>query len=233
MPRSLVFIIIVGLFFLSSSMSGGNVGVSSVCVNNECEIVASSSLTSLFLGVCLGIFIFLFPRKDSILNTTKVVGLWRRFGAFFLDFMSVLLVFTPVTVIPILIAEANVTGEYQWSFARDFARPSDNLYILPSVFTVFIVMYIYFLFYARSNKQTVGQYVLNYKVSASVVDDEKPKYGLRVLYSFIGLCAWPVSVILALRKPDKACWWDICTNTKVVRINAVNKSLQPTAESSV
>ncbi|MDH5191793.1 MAG: RDD family protein [Gammaproteobacteria bacterium] len=231
MPRKLVFLIVIGIFFLSASLSGGSVGASSACVNNECKVVVASSIASLLLGISLGLFIFYFPRKHSITDSSNIVGLWRRFGAFFLDFMTVLIVISPIAVVPILIAEANFTSEFTWSFERDFVRPTDDIYLLPGVFGIFIALYLYFLLYARSNIQTVGQYILGYKVKAIDENDNSPQYAKRVLFSFWGLCAWPISVILALRTPKKACWWDAITNTEVVRTMVVNKELQPTIES--
>ena len=164
----------------------------------------------------------------TVSDNENIVGLWRRFGAFFLDFMAVLVVISPFMAIPTLLVEANITGNFQWAFERDFARPTDTQYILPSVISVFLVMYLYFYFYAKYNKQTLGQYVLNYKIIP--IDEESmiPQYGLRVFFSYIGLCTWPVSVFLALRKNNKACWWDTTTNTKVIRVIAVNKAHQPT-----
>jgi hypothetical protein len=93
------------------------------------------------------------------------------------------------------------------------------LYVLPAAFGVFLLLFFYFYLHLRVNRQTAGQYVLGYRVTAAE-GTAKPNYGTRVVLSFMGLCMWPISLILALRKPSKAFWWDSATNSRVVRVGS-------------
>ncbi|MCV6623852.1 MAG: RDD family protein [Cellvibrionaceae bacterium] len=216
MPRILAFSIAIAIIYFIPNQSGGSVGVSSQCVNSNCVVTASSSISGVVLGLLLAILVFFFPRKRFIENSDGVVGLWRRFGAFILDFIVILTIISPAASLPILITESGYTGGFEWSFTREFSRDSDNILILPVIFGMFAIIFLYFYVHAKSGNQTFGQYILNYVVSSSE-DGKEPQFAKRVLYSYIGLCAWPVSVILALRSENKECWWDKTTNTKLVK----------------
>ena len=88
MNKLLVFIIIVVLIYLSSWAAGGNVGVGSSCENGRCLTYASSSLLSIVMSLGLLIFLYFYPQQKSIHDSSEIVGVWRRFGAFYLDFWS-------------------------------------------------------------------------------------------------------------------------------------------------
>lgn len=219
MSRLAVFTVVLVSLALSSWAAGGSVGASSACENARCAVNASSSLISILISVALTVFVLIYPQRTSAPHETSVVGVWRRFGAFFLDFASVVMVVSALGAVPLLIAEASFTGVFQWSFERDFARPTDTVYVLPAVFGGFLLLFLYFYLHPRVNRQTLGQYVLGYRVM-EVSTAAKPRYGVRVLLAFVGLCMWPISVILALRTPRKAFWWDSATNSRVVRVGS-------------
>ena len=226
MNRGVVFLLAVGLFYLTTWFSGGAVGVSSAWDDSDCLVSASSSIGSVGMGLLLGAFVLFYPQRNASVDITKAVGAWRRFGAFTLDFMTVLLVTAPLLAMPILLAEAKYTGEFQWSFERDFGRATDMLYVLPSVVLLFVLLFLYFYVFSRRNRQTIGQYVLGYRLTGVLESNGEPQYARRTLLGFLGLCVWPVSAILALRKPGRVFWWDSASNTRAVRLSAVNNSVE-------
>ncbi len=219
MNKYLVLVIVLGVIYLSSWGSGGSLGASTACENGQCLVSASSSPISVFLSVVLAVFVVFYPQRAYVENESNIVGVWRRFGAFFLDFMLVLMVVSSIGAVPLLVAEAEYTGAFQWAFIREFSRPTDAAYVLPSVFVSFVALFLYFYLHGKSGRPTVGQYVLGYRI-ASLEEKEKPAYGLRVLLSFLGLCMWPVSVMLAIGNQQKQFWWDSTTRTRVFRVNS-------------
>jgi hypothetical protein len=226
MSRISVFILVLAVACLSTYASGGSVQLTSTCENSKCLVKASSSLVSVLLSIGLGLFLVFYRQQKNGLDQSKIVGVWRRFASFILDFMTVLMVITPLSALPILIAEGVYTGRFQWSFDRDFSRSTDTTYLMPGLILAFIVLYYYFYKHARLNRQTVGQYILGYSVTIGSELDGEPKHVMRVLLSFVGLCIWPISVILALLNREKVFWWDKVTNTRVFRVLAVNQSVQ-------
>ena len=219
MGKLLTFGFIIGAIFASASLSGDYVGASSSCVNNQCVVGGSSSVGSVIVGLVIIAFLFLRPVQPTLVDTDGVVGVWRRLGAFFIDFVLVLLAISPIAALPLLIAEASYTGEFEWSFVRKFARPSDGFFVLPAVLASFAALYSYFFLHPLKGKQTVGEHILGFKVIAATDVGPKPIYGTRPITSFIGLCAWPVSVYFALRKEDKRFWWDTDSRTRAVMVS--------------
>jgi uncharacterized RDD family membrane protein YckC len=91
--------------------------------------------------------------------------------------------------------------------------------IFPAAIGVFVAMYFYFSLHPKNNRQTMGQYVLGYRVVAAD-SGTPPAYRARALLSFLGLCMWPVSLTMALLNERKAFWWDAASKTKVVRVGS-------------
>ena len=216
MNRYFALAIMLTLFFASTSGAGGHVGATSVCENGNCYTAASASLMSLMLGVVIGLFALFCPRQEMMANLSKPVGIFQRFGAFLLDFMAVLAAFTPAFKLPILYFEAQATGIFAWSFSRDFARSTDALAVMPGILLAQISLVAYFYFHAAKARQTIGQYILGYRV-APVIGAE-PNYISRTIYAVIGMCMWPISTYMAARRLDKAFWWDRASGTKVERV---------------
>lgn len=212
MNRFILLSLILVLVYISTEAAGGNIGVTSQCINQNCFVNASSSLVSIICGLILLVFVFKFPRTFS--KTSEVrAGVWRRFGAFFVDFLVVINALTPFMVIPALSAEFGYTGEFNWRFERDFARPTDNLIILPTVFLMIGILLYYFYYFGIRYGQTVGQYILGYKVISTNEPLTKQTMKKRVLYSAIGMCAWPITIVHALNN-EKRFWWDSKTDTE-------------------
>jgi len=227
MNRLIVLIILLGCIFLSTSLSGGGVGMSSSCYNGFCVVSASSSLGSSILAVVLAFFVLFFPHRSQVTEQSKVVGIWRRFGAFLLDFILVIIVMAPLVALPLLLAEANAAGTFEWQFYREFSRPTDNLFLLPGIFFMFFVLISYFYGHLKFSRQPVGQYIMGYAIAPSDEGEANPKYAKRVLMSAIGLSVWPVSIILALIRKDKSFWWDRVSSTQAVRVSKVKTDRQP------
>lgn len=212
--RILAFAVGVSGLVISSLASPEILGAQSKCVNSECLVGAGSSPITLTIGLALLVFLFVCRQHEYLADSQKVVGIFRRFGAFLLDFALVMAIAAPIGAIPSLLAEYHYTGTFRWSFVREFGRPTDVALILPVAIGVFVAMFLYFSLHPKKGRQTFGQYVLGYRVVAAD-GSIQPGYGKRALLSFIGLCAWPISVILALRTAQKAFWWDAASGTKV------------------
>jgi uncharacterized RDD family membrane protein YckC len=217
MIRLIALSLVVGVFILSSWASGGHLGTSSECRNTECVVTASSSALSLVIAFALAIILALYRPNPSTDDHSRIVGVWRRFGAFLLDLAVVLMIVAPFGAVPILLAEAKYSGSFQWSFTRHFSRPTDIVLILPGALAALLALFFYFYYYARSQKATIGQFIMGYRVLAES-EAASPNFVFRVVLSFVGLCAWPVSLVPALRKPNRAFWWDEATRTKVTRV---------------
>ncbi len=214
-----VLLVLAFAFAVSAWWSSGSLGVQSACANSQCAVRASSSPIALAVAVALIVFLFAYRQHQYAPNDHAPVGVWRRLGAFFVDFATIMLMFSPIGAMPALLGEAHFTGEFHWAFERDFGRPSDAPLVVPAVLVGFLCLFVYFYAHARMGRQTLGQYLLSYRLEGAGGAAE-PAYGRRTVLSFIGLCAWPISLVLALRNPRKAFWWDGATDSKVIRVGS-------------
>jgi uncharacterized RDD family membrane protein YckC len=224
MHRFFVLLIVLAFVFGTTSFSGGYVGVSSECRGGQCFVIASTSIASIILGLIFIIFAIKFPREIRN-NTENRAGFWRRFGAFILDFIAVLMALTPIVALPTILSEYFYTGSFEWAFQRDYSRSTDILVIFPSVLILLAGLIYYFYKYTLISKPTLGQYVLGYRIVSNNGAMDSSIARKRVLLSVLGMCLWPIAVIHGLIK-KRVFWWDSGSNSIARVTSAVNKSSQ-------
>ena len=217
MSRTWVFWALVAIV-VAMFATGPRQGFNSTCINDQCYISASASALALVMSMVLTAFAIFYPQAPQTSAYGPPVSIVEGFSAFFIDFFIVMAATAPIATLPLLFAEANATGNFRWAFERDFARPTDAVLAFPSVLTIFAILYVYFYVHPAIGRQTVGQYIMGFRVEGVPGIGKKPAFGLNVLLGYIGLCVWPASVYLALNREDKAFWWNLRTGTQVVRV---------------
>lgn len=206
------YLLLAGLVLLFL-LSGGSTSSSS-CVNDLCYVEVSQSPNALPMGVLVAFAALFWPRTRSRSISRRPVLILRRLGAFFLDFVVVLSALLPFLGLAILHREAQVTGEFVWSFSRDFSRPSDWQIMVPGIWLIQVSLVAYFYLHNVLNRQTAGKYILGYALVG--VNDKRPSYFAATILSVIGMCMWPISLYLAARRADKMFWWDNASNTTTI-----------------
>lgn len=224
MHRILIFVLAVIFIYVISNFSGGNVGVSSSCVDDTCLVVASTSLFSIGFGIIFLLFAALFPRVERN-DCEQLAGVWRRFGAFLIDLMVIILSLSPILALPAIITEYTYTGDFSWAFQREFSRSTDNAVIIPSVFILIIGLVYYFYKFTLISKPTIGQYILGYRIIGHSTTISKSVAFKRVCLSMLGMCAWPIAIIHGLIK-KRVFWWDSGSGSRAILTLAVNKPLK-------
>lgn len=217
MRRTLVFCALVAILVAEFATAPQH-GFNSTCINDRCYMSASTSFLALVASAVFAAFVIFYPQEAGTPIHVEPIKIWEGFAAFFIDFLVVLSATSPIATLPILLAEADATGIFQWRFERDFSRPTDAALAVPGVLSGFAVFFAYFYIHPAIGRQTVGQYLLGFRVEGVPGSDNKPDFALNVLLGYIGLCVWPVSVYLAANRQDKAYWWNLRTRTRVVRV---------------
>lgn len=224
MHRILVFFIAAILFYVVTNFSGGNVGVSSECINDTCSVTASTSLLSIGFGIVFIVFAVMFPRAKRN-DCEKLAGVWRRFGAFLIDFIVIILALSPILALPAIITEYTYTNEFLWSFQREFSRSTDNAVIIPSAFILLVGLVYYFYKFTLLSKPTIGQYILGYRIIVFSTNMSKSVAFKRVGLSMLGMCAWPIAIIHGLIK-KRVFWWDSGSGSRAILTLAANKPIK-------
>lgn len=192
----------------------GPSSANSSCIKESCIVEVSASFRALLCGGVIAVLALFWPRPSATNSSDHPVAILRRLGALLLDFTVVLAVLSPLLCIAVLAMEAEVTGTFAWSFSRDFSRPSDLQIMIPGILLMQFLLVLYFYVHNALNRQTVGKHILGYTVTSS--EGEQPNYMAATVLSVIGMCMWPISLYLAVRRQDKSFWWDGTSNTKAI-----------------
>lgn len=201
--RPILFIVILLGYICAASFGGIQSHNASV----------NSSPESILIFFIASLFSLLFPRKPTTDAPEVPVGIWRRFWAFNLDSIVAVGLIIPVGIIPILIVEYFVTGQWQWSYERNSWQNRDTLSIA-LVFGSFYGLYYYFYKHAAVGKATPGQYILCYRIIPA--NSGTPQFKSRVFHGAIALWLSIITLFMARNIKDGVYPWDTNSNTRAV-----------------
>jgi len=204
MNRKFVLLICIGVIAVSTILTRKFIGVTLQQQNGYYLMQAGSSLAAVFVSVLMIPFTFLYKAKDKPKISNKPVNLWRRFLALLIDFLMALVIIGPLLALPALIIESQNTQSFSWYFTRDWPRESDMLVTLFAVIPGMIWTLIYLSFPPAKGKQTFGQYLMGYRISAYKGSKITFKRALlRNVFGFLVLCLWPITLLMAYYHPKK------------------------------
>lgn len=206
MKRIPLGIILIASFCAVSYFGGGRVGTSVECVNGSCVARASSSLTSIVLGVGFLALMMLLPRRPIAVGTGSA-GFARMAGAAFIDMAWVITGLGAVLALPMLLTERNYTGAFQWAFNRNFLRSMDWILAAGAAFASFATIFAARIRALTSGRPSLGQYLMGYVVLADAGTIDLATALKRCGWGALFLCVWPVYLIYRLvARPEKDQW---------------------------
>jgi hypothetical protein len=214
MARAWVLAVTVAILAVQFATSSQH-GFQANCVNDQCYVVAATSLPGLIASAVLAAFVYLYPQPRHETGHTEPIKLWKRGVAFYVDFWIALSITAPAATLPLLFEEGRFTGDFRWSFERDFARSTDAALAVPAILIMFVVLFLYFYLHLRLQRQTIGQYLMGFRVEPEA-GTEMNAFSV-VALSWIGMCMWPFALYGAAKHPQKLFWWNEKTRTRVVQ----------------
>lgn len=217
MKRLPASIFVIALLFFFGSFSPYGAGFTSECSNGNCEVAARGSLHGIFAGLAIGVLVWLMPRKKTESWATEPVGVFRRLSAVYINMAVILFTLTNIVVLPILLVEAEYTGEFQWNFERDFSRDWDFLLTGAGVLFLFAAMFYHYYRSLIVGRPTIGQYLMGYRIVRNGGPWTRTTAMKRMGHTLLNLCAWPIAVFMALKNEKKAFWWDLKTDSLAER----------------
>lgn len=186
------------------------------CVSETCEIVAQTSPWAIVASVlCLALVIFYRPLVFYPAPEQKV-RLRSRLAAFFIDIFVGFSIIGPLSALPVVLYVALASGSFWWGVRISGPNLWEHMFAIVLVLGAMVGLFVYFYAPQARGRQTLGQYVMGYRVER--VEGRTINYVVLGLLTFVGVCAWPVSVILALLRPDREFWWSVKTGVRAVRL---------------
>lgn len=213
MKRLPTFLFIIFCAALLKYLIPAGSGFSVKCVNDQCQTVAASSLQSIAFGLVFLLLILFFPRKEMIMDSEKKMGFLRRLGAIYVDLFVLSIAISGVLTLPLLIIEYHHTGEFKWSFYREYTRATDWYIGTVMVFFTFGVWGYYHYRSLMLDRPTIGQYVLGYKIYGNGQAWTRSRILKRFGWTLLTMSIWPGAIFFAWSKRNRALWFDEKTDS--------------------
>ena len=175
---------------------------------------ASSSIWTLIAPPLVFFLLVKWTKRHGAILEDSRVSIVRRVTAFYIDAFVAMLGLMPIAVMPVLVAEYYATGEWRWSFTRDYPRATDWI-IVASVLSEFYCIFWYFRWHFVRQKQTVGQHLLKFKL---VPTRDNPSIGLRFFVAWICGAWWPLWP-WTIFKEKQDYYWDTTSGIKARRVS--------------
>ena len=163
------------------------------------------------------LYIWILRAGIEVKATTKA-PMWRRFGAFLIDFYFAGSTIAGLVGLIAIAVESNRTGAFHWHFQREYGVSLDRMFGIPLALAAMALIFLYFMYPLTKAKPTVGCYLLRIGTFSQSAPGTLAKMSLRdaakrIVFEFRGLCAWWK---WARRKPNGQTWYDEKTNVIVL-----------------
>jgi uncharacterized RDD family membrane protein YckC len=221
MKRSWVLAAVLIAFVVQSVFGVSNV-LSDQCINGSCVILARTSPVGLLSAAALlALTVFLHPIPAAPV-AGQTVRLRRRVGAFFIDIFAAMMIVIPLAALLMLLYAAAMSKAFAWAVQVSPPDWWDHVIAVVLVIGAFAGLIAYYQLPLRRGRQTLGQYVLGYRLEPS--EDGKPHYAKLRILSVVGVCFWPISLAMALSRPDREFWWNHASGVQAVSLNQTPSS---------
>ncbi len=219
LPRALIAAFLLIEFVWWKTAAPAPMGYFLRIENHETHVAGGShplAITFSLAGILL--YLWLLGAGTEVQATSKA-PLWRRFGAFVIDFYFAGSTIMWLAGLMAMVVESSRTGSFHWHFQREYGVRLDELFGLPLALVSMALMFLYFVYPLTMAKQTVGCYLLRIGTFWESAPDKPVAMSLgeaakRIAFEFRGLCTWWK---LWRRKPNGQTWYDEKTNVVVLR----------------
>lgn len=193
------------------------IGYSYEQTGDKVLVQAGSAPWALLFGAAAGIIFLIMMKKSNPAASSEPAGLLRRLGAFFIDFMLLVIAVGGILGLLLVFIEYKRTGIFLWYFRRDFALPNESVWSLVLSCPFFASMILYYAYPPARGKQTIGCYFMSIMVESSDGSALALKTSLkRVVFGLFSLgFAW-ITAPCATKDSQRRMWHDKKTHSRVV-----------------
>jgi uncharacterized RDD family membrane protein YckC len=203
------------------SLSGAEpytVGASASWVNGRYHMAGGTNPLELCFAALIGGLYVLLLFAPPVAGDRAFPGVFRRFIAFWIDFLLAMFMIAPVLGIVPTITEWQRTQQFQWTFERDTVASGDAWIAGVSVFFAFVLLTFYFALPLIRRKPTPGACVLGYQIVSDSGEALTLRAAvLRSLLGFIAVCSAYLAPFLFRDRKAGKFWLDKVFHTHAVR----------------
>lgn len=217
--RWIFLAILATLLVLSFVYEIPTIGVSAQWTNGRYSFSGGTTPWAIASALLvIGLYLLLMYASPSPVGQ-PLPGVFRRFVAFWLDFIFGMVAIAPVLGIPPLIREWRRTGVFAWTFARTTPAPGDTLQATIAILCCSVALVCYFALPLIRRKPSPGACILGYQViSAEGTTVGLQTAVLRTLLGFVAVCVAYLAPFVARDRKKGQFWLDKVFGTQAVRI---------------
>jgi uncharacterized RDD family membrane protein YckC len=172
---------------------------------------------SLAVLIILAYLVLMYAEPSA--NRTPLPGLFRRFAAFWLDFLIAMMTASPIVGLLPAVVEWRRTGVFGWAVERNTPAAWDSLLTWVTFSLELVTLLLYFSVPLLRRRPSPGTCILGYQV----VPEEGTSLNLaraisRTLAGFVAVCAAFAAPFGGREKKKGQFWLDKVFNTQAVRL---------------
>lgn len=218
--RWLFLLVLATVLVMSAISEPTNLGASAEWTKDGYRFAGGTQIWALALSVVIiGLYILL---MYSPLSEPKqaLPGVFRRFVAFWLDFILAMMFVAPILGLIPLFAEWRRTHIFEWNFERTVPASGDKLVLAVVILLTFVALVFYYAFPLVRRKPSPGSCIAGFQI---IADDGKPlalrRAVLRTLLGFVAACTAYVAPFIARNRKQGKFWLDMVFQTRAVTLN--------------
>lgn len=215
-----IFVALLAIVIILGFIGGPiSLGISQSWSNGNYRFAGGTHPLALALAaVTVGLYLWLM--YSPVPSTgSPLPGLFRRFIAFFLDFIIAMIVVAPTVGVLTTITEWKRTGAFQWNFERATQASTDSWFTVAGIFLSTLALIPYYAFPLVRGRPSPGACMAGYHV----IPDEGAGMtaGMavsRTLLGFVAMSAWPLALLIARDRRRGKFWLDKIFHTRAVKL---------------
>lgn len=213
-------IILVSIPIVSNFVNPTSLGVSAEWSDGRYQIAGGTAPWAIAYSVGIGaLYVWLMYARSSP-NKKTVLGLVRRWLAFWMDFVLSIMAIAPILGLIPMCAEWNRTGVFAWNFERTTLQTGDKLDIAVSTLIGVASIFAFYALPLYMNRPSPGSCIAGYQITAIGEDPLTLRQSLlRTLLGFVASATPYLVPVLKRNRQRGQFWLDLVFGTQAVELH--------------
>jgi RDD family len=220
-----IFVVLLSIFlviaFIPDLLPKGSLGFSIETVDGRTSISGGTHPALICFAV---VFMLLYTNlmlAEAPTTGISYPGVFRRFVAFYVDFLFSMLTITPLIGIIPMFVEWKTTGVFEWTFERNTSAPSDPVVLAITMLAGGSALLLWYALPLVLGRPSPGCLVLRYQIVSVEAKPIPWRTAIsRVLLGFIAACAALIAPFVARDRKKGQFWLDKVFDTRAVKITS-------------
>jgi hypothetical protein len=217
--RWLFLAVLATIIVIGSIASPITIGASAEWSNDTYRFAGGTNPWAIALAVVVIFLYLLLMYSPPMQQASPFPGVFRRFVAFWLDFILSMIAVGPIVGILPTLTEWKRTGVFEWNFERTTHAAGDGWLLGIATTSCFVALIIYYAYPLIRRRPSPGACIAGYQIIADEDATITPQTAvLRTLLGFVAACACYVAPFIARDRKQGKFWLDKVFDTRAVKV---------------